>query len=161
MVEIQETLAISFAGATFVQIPAGLVHVGNNGVKFLKLAGSHPAICELFCGKETEVFKECRNPSFAGSNKLVTLKEKVQDALKKALGCQEGEDPLFETAGSSAGKAKKVLPKATNAPETISVVLLGVVVEVLAPRSWRNEDVYVKLETSMVEAVFIFCIPTV
>ena len=85
----------------------------------------------------------------------------MQDALKKALGCQEGEDPLFETAGSSAGKAKKVLPKATNAPETISVVLLGVVVEVLAPRSWRNEDVYVKLETSMVEAVFIFCIPTV
>ena len=105
--EIQETLAISFAGATFVQIPAGLVHVGNNGVKFLKLAGSHPAICKLFCGKETEVFKECRNPSFAGSNKLVTLKEKVQDALKKVLACQEGEDPLFETAGSSAGKAKK------------------------------------------------------
>ena len=55
--EIQETLAISFAGATFVQIPAGLVHVGNNGVKFLKLAGSHPAICKLFCGKETEVFR--------------------------------------------------------------------------------------------------------
>ena len=157
MVEIQETLAISFAGATFVQIPAGLVHVGNNGVKFLKLPGSHPAICKLFCGKETEVFKECRNPSCAGSNKLVTLKEKVQDALKKALACQEGEDPLFESAGSSAGSTKKkVLPKVTNAPETLSVVLLGVVVEVLAPRSWDNEDVYVKLETSMLEAVFNF-----
>ena len=56
--EIQERLAVSFAGAGFVQIPHVLVHVGKNGDKFLKLQASHPAICKLLCGKETELLKE-------------------------------------------------------------------------------------------------------
>ena len=93
------------------------------------------------------MFKDCRNPSFAGSGKLVTLKEEVRDSLKKALGGQEEEDPLFENAGSSAGKPRGPrygLPKLANAPETVSVDVLGVVVDALAPSSWRNEDVYVK-----------------
>ena len=153
--EIEERLAVSFGGAEFVQIPPGLLHAGNNGVKFLKLQASHPAICKLLCGKETQVFKDCRNPSFAGSGKLVTLKEKVHDSLKKALG-QEEEDPLFENAGSSAGKPRYGLPKLTNAPETVSVDVLCVVVGALAPSSWRNEDVYVKLEATMLVAVFNF-----
>ena len=45
----------------------------------------HPAICKLLCGKDVELHKNCRNPSFAGSQKLAALKEKVQDSLQKVL----------------------------------------------------------------------------
>ena len=48
------------------------------------------------------------------------------------------------------------LPKVTNAPETVSVNLLGVDVDVLAPSSWKAADVYIKLEAAMLEAVLIF-----
>ena len=156
--EIQERLALSFAGGGFAHIPPSLVHVGEHGVKFLKLQGSHPAICKLLCGKEVDLLKTCRNPSFAGSQKLAALKEKVQESLKKSLAGQEG-DPVFEEAGESGGslgKTKKGLPKLENAPETITLDLYGVEVEVLAPNSWKSSDVFVKLESTMLDSVFKF-----
>ena len=143
-----------------MRIPAGLVHAGRNGDKFLKLQGSHPAICKLLCGKDVELLKTCRNPSLAGSQKLAALKEKVQDGLKNLLVDQE--DPLFEDAGESAGSAgkqKRSLPKLENAPETITVDLYGVDVEVLAPTSWNSSDVYVKLDSTMLDNVFKFLHP--
>lgn len=154
MVEIQQKVAMSYAGSPLVTIPDSLLVQAENGTQFLKIRGSHPTIVKLIAGSQQEKLKP--NTSLAGSQKLAKLKMEV----KKVCETQAGQAAAQEQAGpgeeffeeSAQPKAKK--PKLEKLPETVVVKLEDKEIMVMPPSSWKSSDVMVKLDQNMLQVVF-------
>ena len=50
MVEITERVLLSYKDAKEVAIPRNLLHVADGGERYLKIQGSHMAVCKLAAG---------------------------------------------------------------------------------------------------------------
>ncbi|OLP99575.1 hypothetical protein AK812_SmicGene17865 [Symbiodinium microadriaticum] len=144
MVEIQERVALAFAGGRHVPIPPALLVVGSDGSKYLKVRPSHGAICKLICGEAK--CKEAKNPSLAASPALAKLHGQIQKALEPD---QPGDD-IFEAKDCK----RKQLSKKADAPETVTISVNGTDVVLLAPKSSKTTDLIVKMEPQMMQAVF-------
>ena len=67
MVEITERVLLSYKDAKEVAIPRNLLHVADGGERYLKIQGSHMAVCKLAAGGHLDVYKQCKNPSLSSS----------------------------------------------------------------------------------------------
>lgn len=154
MVEIQQKVAMSYAGSPLVTIPDSLLVQAENGTQFLKIRGSHPTIVKLIAGSQQDKLKP--NASLAASQKLAQLKMEV----KKACEAEAGKASAQEQAGpgeeffeeSAQPKAKKI--KLDKLPQNVVVKLEDKEIMVMPPSSWKSSDVMVKLDQKMLQVVF-------
>ena len=84
MVEITERVLLSYKDAKEVAIPRNLLHVADGGERYLKIQGSHMAVCKLAAGGHLDVYKQCKNPSLSSSANYGLLKEKLANAVQES-----------------------------------------------------------------------------
>ena len=153
MVEIVDKVAIKYQDGSPVAIPSQLIHTTEGGVRFLQFQASHSAICRLVCG-HNDFWKQCKNPSLSGSKNYGILREKQEQAMMAALQVEEEDDKKDQIFTDNS--KKKTRPKICNGPETLVINVNGCNVVILAPGSWKQQDVVVQLDETMLEAVIAF-----
>lgn len=162
MVEIQDRVALSYAGGQLWQIPPALVLV-EEGQKYLKLQGSHHVLVKLLCGKDLDKVAGVKNPSFANSEKLQVLKDKVGEAagklLKREQPVVEGEEVFAAEPEKKKGKyMAKQLPKPS--PVQVEIPLEEVEVKptvtLLAFSTSTKVDLHVLMQEDNLKHVFDF-----
>lgn len=157
MVEITEKVHLSYKDAKDVPIPRNLLHVADAGERYLKIQGSHPVICKLASGGCIDLFKQCKNCSLSSSTKYGSLKEKLANAVEAACKKEEeGESKAMFEATSTQSNQKKKKASLQTCPDTLEIDVNTCKVVVLCPMSWKQQDLWVLLEASMLEAVFDF-----
>ena len=157
MVEITERVHLSYKDAKEVAIPRNLLHVADGGERYLKIQASHPVICKLAAGGCLNVFKQCKNPSLSSSTKYGSLKEKLANAVEAACKKEEeGETKDIFEGTSTESNQKKRKAKLQTCPDTVEIDVNTCKVEVLCPMAWKQQDLWVKLEPSMLQAVLDF-----
>ena len=157
MVEITERVHLSYKDAKEVAIPKNLLHVADEGERYLKIQGSHPVVCKLVAGGHLDVFKQCRNPSLSSSANYALLKEKLANAVQEACKKEqeEGEKDIFEGSTTSANQ-KKRKANLFHCPDTLEIAVKTCQVKILTPMSFKQQDLWVQLDPQMLEAVFGF-----
>jgi len=157
MVEITERVLLSYKDAKEVAIPRNLLHVADGGERYLKIQGSHMAVCKLAAGGHLEVYKQCKNPSLSSSANYGLLKEKLANAAQESCNKEqeEGEKDIFEgsTTGTNQKKRKATLEACSD---TVEIAVKTCQVKVLRPMSYKQQDLWVLLDPQMLEAVFCF-----
>ena len=157
MVDISERIVLTYKNVTAAVVPGNLVQLGPDGRKFMRIRPSHPVVCKLAAAENVDVFKQCKNPSLSQSESFAELRKKQEEALAIALA-QENQDekdtdtPLFKAAENPPKKK----PKLASGPETLELDVGGIQVEVLKPSSYKDKDLCVLVDSTMLAAIFDF-----
>lgn len=158
MVDISEKVVLSYQGVNKAVAPDNLLCVGPDGRKFLKMQGSHPLVCRLVAASNLEALKNCKNPSLCQGDAFGSLRKKQEEALNKALSeaKQKEEEEEKEKDLFKVEKPPKKKLKLSSGPDTLTLNLDGKDIEVLKPSSWKDKDVAVLLDSSMLALTFDF-----
>ena len=156
MVDISEKVVLSYKKASSVVIPDTLVHVSEDGTKYLKVQGSHPTIVKLVAADQVDLLRSCRNPSLSHGEYFALLKQKQQEALEALCSKEEEKDAeaLFEAKEKNKTSKKKLALK--DLPETLGIELAGQTIVLLRPSTWKGTDVWVQMDANMLAATFDF-----
>ena len=145
--EVVETITLCYKGGPQVCLPASLIHLDDDGKRWLKFRPSSHIITRLVLG-HLDAFKKAKNPSLTASPKV----KELQDLVKEALSAHEEEpaDEMFAGENKGEGKGKKNKDKVSlqEAPRSVFITLMDSQIEVKTPMSWKQSDVLVPIDAT-------------
>lgn len=155
MVDISERVVLSYKNVCAAVVPKVLILPGPDGKKFLKLQASHPFVCRVLAAHNLDLYRECKNPSLSKGECFALLRKKQEEALANASSNQQDDGGEKEQALFKDEQPKKK-PRLDNGHATLQLDVGGIKVEVLKPSSYKEKDVSVLLDPSMLTSVFEF-----
>lgn len=161
--QISEVTCLVYKDGPPVYIPDNLVLVDDDGKKWLKLRSSSFCIAKLILGHD-ERFKGLKNPSLSACAQikeiLCKIKAAVMDSQQGDLSDAEGsmfDGPQPEEVEEQEGKLqrhkRKLQQMLAKAPASLVVQLGESEAEIKTPKSWKETDITVRLETASLTAV--------
>ena len=154
--QINTAVLLQYRDGPVATLPSALLHVAEDGAKYVKIRPSHWAITKLILGHIPES-KACKHPTLANSTKMQELQTNMSDALHALLSKsdeKESED-YFEQGGKQKDKSKQLKPLSL-APSTLTLQVNDVSVRLATPSSLKDKDLTVALQADMLTAVCDF-----
>ena len=109
--QINTAALLQYRDGPVVTLPSALLHVAEDGAKYVKIRPSHWAITKLILGHIPES-KACKHPTLANSTKMQELQTNMPDALHALLSKsddKESEDYFEENEKKGKDQAVETL----------------------------------------------------
>ena len=156
MVDIAEKIVLSYKNVTGALIPDNLILEGLDGRKFMRIRPSHPIVRKLASADNVALYKQCKNPSLSQGDCFAVLRKKQEEALAQAMAVEEKEEDDKDKATFKAEHPPKKKRKLADGPETLQFEVGGAQVEVLKASSYKDKDLSVLVDSTMLAVIFDF-----